>query len=68
MLLRCSLTEERKEMILERLMTLEGSEDEFSIEETFSLIDEIRGNQFDPIVNGVNYSQTDILNHLNKLR
>lgn len=67
-LLRCSLEEHRIEAIKDRLMKLEGKEDEFSISEVYDILNEIRDNQFDPIVNGVNYNQSDIMNHLKKLR
>lgn len=39
----------------------------YTQEETEELIKDLTENQLDPIQHGLNYSQTDILNKLNKL-
>ena len=67
-MLRCSLSEDRKENIMARLYYLEGQDNEFAIDEFNRIYKEILDNQHDPIVNGTNYNQTDIQNHLKKLR
>lgn len=40
---------------------------EFTEIEYYSIIEKLRQTEVDPITSGLNYNQTDILNHLKKL-
>lgn len=41
---------------------------EFTEQEYYDLIQHLKDNELDPITQGRNYNQTDIKNHLKKLR
>lgn len=64
----CSLSPVEIERIRARLVQLEGEEDEFSNDEREALISSVYENQHDRIMMGFNYNQTDIKNHLKKLK
>jgi len=64
----CSLSPEEKDRITNRLVVICNADDEFSSDEREELIKRVRENQVDKIIAGMNYNQTDILNHLKKLK
>ena len=63
-----TLSEERKEQYMYRLMVLEDQENEFAQDEIKEIITIFYQSAGDPILNGTNYNMTDIKNHLRKLR
>ena len=63
-----SYSDKMKSKTIDRLIAIDGKEDEFSISEYHTIVKGLRDNQLDPVVHCMNYSQTDIINHLNKLK
>lgn len=65
-------TPEEKQEVLNRLVIMEDTwndnVDEFYKLELDNIIRTLLDNQLDPITHGRGYQQTDILNHLKKLR
>ena len=65
-------TPEEKQSVIDRLIimedTLNDDVEEFYKLEIDSIILSLLQNQLDPITHGRGYNQTDILNHLKKLR
>jgi len=69
----CSLNPDVLEASENRLLVLESliefeDDNEYYINEVYTIINKIRDNQLDPITHGTNYNQTAILKHLKKLR
>ena len=64
----CSLPPAQLDQMKLRLVELEGKEDEFSYDERQVLMRSVYENQHDRIIMGFNYNQTDIKNHLKKLK
>lgn len=60
--------QEKRERIEDRLLDLEGMEDEFSLFEFESIMQDLKDNQLDPLTHGTNYNQTDIKYHLKRLK
>lgn len=61
LLWNCSLNDEKKKAIEDKLFSYSGEEAE-------SIIKMLLNNQLDPIKDGLNYTQTDILNKLNRMK
>ena len=51
-----------------RLDYINENWNEFTEMEYYDLIEKLKDNELDPITHGRNYNQTDIKNHLNKLK
>lgn len=62
-----NLTNFEMEEIKERLFVIDSNWNEFNEMEYYVILDMLKLSQVDKISNGMNYSQTEIINHLRKL-
>lgn len=69
LIFNCSFSDAKKDQIIHRFYLLEDiNNNEFADSEKDKIIESLYNNQLDPITHGSGYNQTDIKNHLKKLR